>query len=79
MGHAGLAMCPADIDGLIARSLPSLSLALDAGITTQQAQTDKPDPRLFRFAHAMLGVTPDEMIHVVTARWPTHIGCLSPK
>lgn len=105
MNHAGLAMCPADIDGLIARlsalpphadvpdalatlrqrgfrlaaisntdddliagSLPSLGLALDAVITAQQAQAYKPDLRLFRFAHATLGVTPDEVIHVAASQ-----------
>lgn len=105
MNHAGLAMCPDDVAGLIARlsalpahadvpdalaalrqkgfklaaisntdddliagSLPSLGLALDAVITAQQAQAYKPDPRLFRHAHAALGVTPDEVIHVAASQ-----------
>ena len=105
LNHAGLAMCPADIDGLIALlsalpahadvpdalaalrqkgfklaaisntdddliagSLPSLGLALDTVITAQQAQAYKPDPQLFRFAHATLGVTPDEVIHVAASQ-----------
>jgi 2-haloacid dehalogenase len=55
-------------DELIAGSLPSLGLALDAVITAQQAKAYKPDPRLFRFAHAALGVTPDEVIHVAASQ-----------
>jgi 2-haloacid dehalogenase len=105
MNHAGRAMCPDDLNGLIARlsalpahpevpaalaalrakgfrlaaisntdddliagSLPSLSLALDAVITAQQAKAYKPDLALFRHAHTVLGVTPTETIHVAMSQ-----------
>jgi 2-haloacid dehalogenase len=55
-------------DDLIAGSLPSLGLALDAVITAQQAKAYKPDPRLFVFAHTALGVTPAEVIHVAASQ-----------
>ncbi|MDI1287130.1 MAG: haloacid dehalogenase type II [Reyranella sp.] len=55
-------------DDLISGSLPSLGLALDAVITAQQARAYKPDPRLFVFAHAALGVTPAEVIHVAASQ-----------
>lgn len=55
-------------DDLIAGSLPSLGLALDAVITAQQAGAYKPDPRLFRHAHAVLGVGPVEVIHVAASQ-----------
>jgi 2-haloacid dehalogenase len=55
-------------DDLIAGSLRSLGLDLDAVITAQQAHAYKPDPRLFVFAHAALGVTPAEVIHVAASQ-----------
>lgn len=53
---------------LIAGSLPSLGLPLDAVITAQQARAYKPDLRLFRHAHAVLGVTPREVVHVAASQ-----------
>jgi 2-haloacid dehalogenase len=55
-------------DDLIAGSLPSLGLALDAVIAAQQAQAHKPDPRLCRHAHAALGGGPAETIHVAASQ-----------
>ena len=55
-------------DDLIAGSLPSLGLALDAVITAQQARAYKPDLRLFQHAHAVLGVTPAETVHVAASQ-----------
>jgi 2-haloacid dehalogenase len=55
-------------DDLIAGSLPSLGLALDAVITAQQARAYKPDPKLFQFAHTALNVTPAEVIHVAASQ-----------
>ena len=55
-------------DDLIAGSLPSLGLTLDAVITAQQARAYKPDLRLFRYAHAVLGVTPREVVHVAASQ-----------
>lgn len=105
MNKAGLAACPADLDGLVANlsslpahkevpqalqhlrergfrlaaisntdddliagSLPSLGLELDAVVTAQQAGAYKPDPRLFRHAHAVLGVGVAEVVHVAMSQ-----------
>lgn len=55
-------------DDLIAGSLPSLGLDLDAVVTAQQAQAYKPDLRLFQHAHKVLGVTPAEVIHIAASQ-----------
>lgn len=55
-------------DDLIAGSLPSLGLALDAVITAQQARAYKPDLRLFHHAHKMLGVTSQQTMHVAASQ-----------
>lgn len=55
-------------DDLIAGSLPSLGLDLDAVITAQQAQAYKPDLRLFQHAHKVLGVTPADVIHIAASQ-----------
>ncbi len=55
-------------DDLIAGSLPSLGLALDAVITAQQARAYKPDLRLFHHAHKVLDVTPQQTVHVAASQ-----------
>lgn len=55
-------------DDLIAGSLPSLGLELDAVITAQQARAYKPDLRLFHHAHKVLGVTPEQTVHVAASQ-----------
>ncbi|CAN5459244.1 haloacid dehalogenase type II [soil metagenome] len=55
-------------DDLIAGSLPGLGIALDAVVTAQQAQAYKPDLRLFRHAHQVLGVTPGEVVHIAASQ-----------
>ncbi len=55
-------------DDLISGSLPSLGLELDAVITAQQARAYKPDLRLFRHAHAVLDVTPQQTLHVAASQ-----------
>ena len=55
-------------DDLIAGSLPSLGLGLDAVVTAQQAQAYKPDLRLFQHAHKVLGVTPADVIHIAASQ-----------
>lgn len=55
-------------DDLIAGSLPSLGLALDAVVTAQQARAYKPDLRLFHHAHMVLGVTPRQTVHVAASQ-----------
>lgn len=55
-------------DDLIAGSLPGLGLDLDAVITAQQARAYKPDLRLFRHAHEVLGVTPQQTVHIAASQ-----------
>ena len=55
-------------DDLIAGSLAGLGLSLDAVVTAQQARAYKPDLRLFRHAHQVLGVTPAEVVHVAASQ-----------
>jgi 2-haloacid dehalogenase len=55
-------------DDLIAGSLPSLGIALDAVVTAQQARAYKPNLRLFRHAHAVLGVTPADVVHIAASQ-----------
>jgi 2-haloalkanoic acid dehalogenase type II len=55
-------------DDLIAGSLPGLGIALDAVVTAQQARAYKPDLRLFRHAHEVLGVTPADVVHVAASQ-----------
>jgi 2-haloalkanoic acid dehalogenase type II len=55
-------------DDLIAGSLPGLGVALDAVVTAQQARAYKPDLRLFRHAHQVLGVTPADVVHIAASQ-----------
>lgn len=55
-------------DDLIAGSLPSPGLALDAVITAQQARAYKPNLRLFHHAHKILGVAPEQTVHVAASQ-----------
>jgi 2-haloacid dehalogenase len=55
-------------DDLIAGSLPGLGIALNAVVTAQQAQAYKPDLRLFRHAHQVLGVTPADVVHIAASQ-----------
>ena len=55
-------------DDLIAGSLPGLGIELDAVVTAQQARAYKPDLRLFRHAHQVLGVTPGEVVHIAASQ-----------
>lgn len=51
-------------DDLIAGTVASIGVPIDFVITAQQAKAYKPDHRLFHYAHAAMGVTPDETVHV---------------
>jgi 2-haloalkanoic acid dehalogenase type II len=55
-------------DDLIAGSLPGLGIELDAVVTAQQARAYKPDLRLFRHAHQVMGVTPREVVHIAASQ-----------
>lgn len=74
MRMRGMPTGPADGEMLLAclRGIPShpevpaalAGVPVDFVITAQQAKAYKPDHQLFRYAHAAMGVTPDETIHV---------------
>lgn len=51
-------------DELIAGTVAAIDVPIDFVITAQQARAYKPDHRLFEYAHATMGVTKDETIHV---------------
>jgi 2-haloacid dehalogenase len=51
-------------DDLIAGTAATIGVPIDFVITAQQARACKPDHRLFRHAHAVIGVTPGETVHV---------------
>ena len=51
-------------DDLIAGTAASIGVPIDFVITSQQARAYKPDHQLFHYAHAALGVTPQETVHV---------------
>jgi 2-haloacid dehalogenase len=55
-------------DDLIAGSVATLGVELDAVITAQQARAYKPNLRLFRHAHDVLGVTPAAVVHVAASQ-----------
>ncbi len=50
-------------DALIADTVRGLEVPFEV-ITAEQAKAFKPDHRLFAFAHARLGVSPGEVLHV---------------
>ncbi|CAB3655251.1 (S)-2-haloacid dehalogenase [Paraburkholderia phenoliruptrix] len=51
-------------DDIIAGNVAQLDGLIDRVITAQQAGAYKPDRRLFDYAHAQLGVTRDEVVHI---------------
>lgn len=51
-------------DEIIAGNVAQLAGHIDRVITAQQAQAYKPDPRLFDFAHASLGVQRSQVLHI---------------
>jgi 2-haloacid dehalogenase len=55
-------------DDIIAGSLETLGISPDYVITAQQAGAYKPNLRLFQYAHARIGVSPDEVVHVAASQ-----------
>lgn len=51
-------------DDLIAGTVAAIGVPIDFVITAQQARAYKPDHQLFRHAHGVIGVTPEETVHV---------------
>jgi 2-haloacid dehalogenase len=51
-------------DDIIAGNVAQLGGHIDRVITAQQAQAYKPTSAIFRHAHAALGVTKDDVIHI---------------
>lgn len=51
-------------DAFVAGTLEGLGPVFTTIVTAQQAQAYKPNPGLFRYAFAKLGVTPADLVHV---------------
>jgi 2-haloacid dehalogenase len=51
-------------DDIIAGNVGQLGGAIDRVITAEQAQAYKPTRAIFAYAHAQLGVTKDEVVHI---------------
>ena len=51
-------------DDLITGTVATIGVPIDYVITAQQAKAYKPDHRLFRHAYDVIGVTPEETLHV---------------
>ncbi|ARU87166.1 haloacid dehalogenase type II [Pseudomonas sp. M30-35] len=51
-------------DNIIAGNVAQLGGHIDRVITAQQAEAYKPNPRLFDFAHASLGVQRSQVLHI---------------
>jgi len=51
-------------DDLIVHNLRLIEVPIDYVITAEQAQAYKPSPRIFEYAHARMGVTTAEVVHV---------------
>lgn len=51
-------------DDIIAGNVAQLGDTIDRVITAQQAQAYKPAPRLFDYAHAQLGVSREQVVHI---------------
>lgn len=62
-GHR-LAIVSNTDDEIIAGNVAQLGGTIDRVITAQQAGAYKPDRRLFDHAHAQLGVTPAQVVHI---------------
>ena len=63
-GQFRLAIISNTDDDLITGTVAAIGVPIDFVITAQQARAYKPDHRLFRHAHAVIGATPEETLHV---------------
>jgi len=62
--HFRLAIISNTDDDLIAGTVAAIGVPIDFVVTAEQARAYKPDHRLFRHAHAVIGVAPEETVHV---------------
>jgi 2-haloacid dehalogenase len=67
--HYRIAVISNTSDALIAGTIAAIGTPIDFVITAQQARAYKPDHRLFEHAHAVMGVTRDETIHVAMGQF----------
>jgi len=51
-------------DELIAGTVAAIGVPIDVVVTAEQARAYKPDHRLFRHAHTVIGARPEETVHV---------------
>jgi len=62
--HFRLAIISNTDDDLIAGTVAAIGVPIDFVVTAEQARAYKPDHRLFAHAHAVIGVAPEQTIHV---------------
>jgi len=62
--HFRLAIISNSDDDLISATVSSLGVPIDFVVTAEQAHAYKPDHRLFQHAHAVIGVSAEETLHV---------------
>ncbi len=63
-GRFRIAIISNSDDDLIAGTAAGIGVPIDHVVTAQQARAYKPDHQLFHHAHAALGVTSEETVHV---------------
>lgn len=63
-GEFRLAIISNSDDDLIAATVASIGVPIDFVVTSEQAHAYKPDHRLFHHAHAIIGVSPEETVHI---------------
>ncbi len=63
-GEFRLAIISNSDDDLIAATVASIGVPIDFVVTSGQAHAYKPDHRLFHHAHAFMGLSPEETVHV---------------
>jgi 2-haloacid dehalogenase len=67
--HYRIAVISNTSDDLIADTITAIGTPIDFVITAQQARAYKPDHRLFHHAHAVMGVTRDETVHIAMGQF----------
>jgi len=63
MGY-GLCIISNTDDDIIAGNVAQLDGLVDKVVTAQQAQAYKPSPQVFEYAYRVLGVSPEDVVHV---------------
>jgi 2-haloacid dehalogenase len=62
-------------DDLIAGNVANIGVPIDRVVSAQQAGAYKPSPAIFRHAHAQLGVSADEVVHICASPHLDLVAC----